>query len=731
MVLVCTLVFGCGNEHKSVQQPENYMVSKELDKAIIGQSWELLEKAQQLADTGSTINDVLALLPEDAQIMVNNNSLVYFLEGGVPMLVSFDKTKKRIKGNGAIFGNASLPPSISTNNALFAKPYIQAASQEVNVVGYERGEYKRQKKEALLVSAYPRDFGGYDDVISAAEYLSDQNNYTGSIVLRSQNLSLADYTDWQKYDLVHVSSHGERLCGYPFEVGDKIEITTAGESNFCGTVLKSGVKHGYTTIQEMQDFFFKPENYNYIDHIVIGWEDFYLKPSFFTQFYLAANLNNKIWVFSACEMGQRSDMQTTIQSVLKDSHFFYWQNTVNAEDAFPAFQEFYKNLAFEGLDAKKAYEKIPPNLKRNLPSEFVDPKGENKDTIETTTQLLHLQTGKPRHGIEVIELLHPIHETILQEGDLYPLNGDFGDGQTELMEVKLDLLGYTKEEFIQKGMTLSLFVRGQAILDHFVFLPDMPNDGIMVKKIPNKEYGVRLIFDGMEIGDIPKDLEKMEVKGYLHLDDERFSIHSEMVNINPKDVRVTARGTNTVTITYDNDTGASKFQSASAPSDVYMDTKGLVYVYVDRPQDRGWKKINMSGYMGQQMASKMMKILDLPMDVDILLGKEGLSSEVPFPTTPKPGKNLFKPLVNWPNQITQAKLSRSPNFERRETTCPSGKGDCLVFYGIQGRSKGVVIHFNELGKLERMKYKGQTLTYNYGDYTVNVPLAKELKLPSF
>ena len=135
--------------------------------------------------------------------------------------------------------------------------------------------------------------------------------------------------------------------------------------------------------------------------------------------------------------------------------------------------------------------------------------------------------------------------------------------------------------------------------------------------------------------------------------------------------------------------------------------------------------------MGQQMANKMMKMLDVPMDVDILLGKEGLSSEVPFPSTTKVTKNMFKPLVNWPNQITQAKLSRSPHFERKETTCLSGNGDCLVFYGIQGQSKGVVIHFNEKGKLEQMKYKGQTLTYNYGDYTVNVPVAKELKLPSF
>ena len=563
------------------------MVSKKLEKEALSKSWSILEKAQHMADSGSTINDVLGLFPENTQIMVNGNSLVYFLQGSVPMLVSFDKTKKRTKGGGGISGNASLYPMISTNSALLASPVVQEDSKEVNVVGHERGEYKRQIKEALLISAYPYDFGGYDDVISAAEYLSDQNNYSGNIVLRSENLTLASYTDWQKYDLIHVSSHGERLCGYPFEIGDKIEIITAGESNFCGTVLHSGVKHGYTDIREMQDFFFKPENYSYIEHIIIGWEDFYLKPSFFAEFYSTADLNNKIWVFSACEMGQRSDMRATMQSVLKDSHFFYWLNAVDPKNAYFAFQELYKNLAFEGLDAKKAFEEIPLNLKKIYPN--VTEK--RKDTaIDLGTELLHLQTGKPRHGIEVIELLHPIHETILQESDLYPLNGDFGDGQTEIMEVKLDLLGYTEEEFMQKGMTLSLFVRGKAILDHFVFLPDMPNDGVMVKKIPGKKYGVRLIFDGIEIDDIPKDLETMEIKGYLHLDDERFSIHSEEVNINPKDVKVTARGTNTVTITYDNDTGASKFQSVSAPSDVFMDTKGFVYTYVDRPQDRGWKK---------------------------------------------------------------------------------------------------------------------------------------------
>ena len=727
IVITCILFFACSEKEQSAELPPNYMVSKKLDKVVMQESWGILEKAQQMANSGNTINDVLGLLPENTQIMVNNNSLIYFLEGSVPMLVSFNKSSQKTKGGGAVSGSTFLSPRIATNNALFTNSNIQEASEEVNVLGYERGEYKRQIKEALLVSAYPYDFGRYDDVVSANEYLSDQNNYTGNIVLRSQNLSLTDYTDWQKYDIVHVSSHGERLCGYPYEVGDKIEVITAGESNFCGTVLKSGVKHGYTTIKEMQDFFFKPENYNYIEHIVIGSEDFYLKPSFFTEFYSSADLKNKIWIFSACEMGQRSDMQAAIQSILKDSHFLYWLNSVDPKDAFFALQKFYKNLAVEGLDAKKAFEKIPKQLRWGLPSEFVDPKKENKDTIQTTTELLHLQTGEPRHGVEVIKLLHPIHKTTLQEGDLYPLNGDFGDGQTETMEVKLDLLGYTQEEFIQKKMTLSLFVREDVILNHFVFLPDTPDDGVKVEKIPGKKFGVRLIFDGIEIGDIPKDLETMEIKGYLHFDDERFSIHSEIVNINPKDVKVILRGNNTVTITYDNDTEATVVKSPSAPSDTYMDTDGFIYTYIDRPQDRGWKKMNLSGFMGSRMANKMNDVLDFPMDLDILLEKQGLSTQVP--TIPKASKNIFKPLINWPNQLTQAKLSRSPNFERKETTCLSGKGDCLVFYGIHGQSKGVVIHFNELGKLERLKYKGQILNYEYGDYSVNTPPAVELKIP--
>jgi len=82
-----------------------------------------------------------------------------------------------------------------------------------------------------------------------------------------------------------------------------------------------------------------------------------------------------------------------------------------------------------------------------LPSTLPDT---SKDTIETTTSLLHLQTDDPRHGIEVIDMLNPENKNLIELNDFYPLVGDFDDGKDETLNLKVKLIGYTQAEFLEK-----------------------------------------------------------------------------------------------------------------------------------------------------------------------------------------------------------------------------------------------------------------------------------------
>jgi len=334
----------------------------------------------------------------------------------------------------------------------------------VDVVASEKGEDNRHKKKALLLSPYLSQFGNTDDGIFAKKILEKNKNYKGRVDFVSSNLSLDLYQSLGDYDLVHIVTHGERFCGSEMFVdGSEIEVTYGGDSNYCRTLLDTGIKHGFNNETEVQNFL--AENPEYKNLIVIASDVIELKSSFFRHFY-QNGIENKIWIFSACELGQQSDMRSTMNDIHLNGHFLYWSNKVRSSDASRAFNKFYRNLIKEGLDVKRAFEKIPNNLKMNL-----EYKSDNSTNV--TTSLVHLKTGKSRHGIEVIEMKHPEKKNkTIKRGDFYPLVGDFGDGQPEALTLKVELRGYTRAEFEDKQMKVGLKVDDEIVLWNKPFLPD-------------------------------------------------------------------------------------------------------------------------------------------------------------------------------------------------------------------------------------------------------------------
>ncbi len=745
ITVACLFILGCDRQKQSkADLPPNYMVSKVLRTEAVNTSWHALVEGQALANTGGSFKEILELLPDSAQVMMNKTSLMFFVEGSVPMMITkplqSDKITKGVAGKiqPTLLANATVRPLFEMDNT--------------NVIAHELGEENRQYKKALVIYPYIQQFGINEDAQPAVNYLGSHHNYRDGIKSEEIADDLALFKTWNNYDLVHVSTHGLLFCGESallsnimpldefdydtFEINDEeteqVEDYNPSGYDFteeeaekeyndtnCKTILETGIEHHFKekTKEERMAYFDKLR----IDaqFIVLTEDGVGLKANFFQHYY--PQVEDKIWIFSACEMGQHSDMQETMRSIHKNGHFLYWQNVVYSNHAINAFNKFYKNLVVEGLDAQKAHENIPVKLRTNLKSWYII----NKDTVETTTELLHLQTGEPRHAIEVVQLLHPVKETVLRSGDNYPLDGDFGDGQPETLVVKMDLLGYTRSEFEERGMTLTLKVDDHTVLNRFAFLPDDPDDAINIKKIPGKEYGLRLHFEGLEIPDLPADKETLELKAYLHFNGTDYSIHSEVVNVNPRDVRVTGSGPyGGMTITYDADTGASKYEAPDIPGGhTFSDELG--YMYVNNPR-QGWQKLNLNKFKDLGMANLGAQTQKMPYYMGTLFGKNPDSFQIPDVAK---GDVMIKPIVNWPERMTIAALSQNPEFKKQEIACLSAKGDCVRFTGVSGDATGVQIYFNVSGKLQRINMKGHQLDYEYGDYTVILPQAQELKFP--
>jgi len=719
------------------------MVSKKLDKDALGQSWEVLVNAQQLANEGKGLKEIIKQLPEGTKIMPSDGAIVFFMEGSVPMLVELP-AKPNIKiSKGTSTGSASL-----TENLL----------EEQDVIAYKRGDPEREHKKALILSPFLDEFKSDDDGLVAYNYLKENKNYKGGITFLKNRKSIEDiliYTTFADYDLVHLSTHGRKFCINPitkkkdysgemvFEIDDLTEETFALEDLFdehdaltvfdaitgeeqdtnnneyldnisCSTLIQTGIEHGldFKNLESFIEFLEDPDSN--APHLVFGWKKIHLKASFFSQYGV---LNDKLWIFSACEMGQKDDLVQVMENTHENGSFLYWSNAVNPKDAYIAFDKFYENLAKEGLDIEKSFDKIPDELKSNLESSIDVRKESEYHEIEATTDLKLLASEKPRHAVEIVDLRHPNTGLQLIDGDLLPIAGDFGDEKQERIPLKLQLIGYKKHEF--ENMTLSIKTDGYVtsiFKKKFINAPPDPN--MEISSIAGVEHGIELSFDEILIPDLKKDQEKLELKGYLHFNDNRFSVHTVSVNVNPKDVKVSGHGPKgSFTITHDYDTQATKMQASSAPNDVFSDTNGYIYAYDPK---EGWQKINISYFLSKNFQKRMSEIVGKSITKDLV-------SEIGLDTTADKA-SLFRQITNWPNQITITKLTNSDAFSKSEITCSNSNGKCYQFRGVAKETKGVVIKFNSNNKLQKMTVKGQMLDFKYGDFKVVLPAARERSL---
>ncbi len=692
------------------------MKSEVLLDAAIKESWSLVDKGQKLADQGKTASEIIKILPTGTLVSVNSSSILFYIESSTPMIIELDKKKKiQTKGSAA---KETITSNINTTQSLATFPLntpISADDKLVDVMGSERGDDEREAKKALILAPYNKtDFKGNDDADVAYKYLNENRNYKGNILFRKENITLDDFTSFDDYDLVHLSTHGLNHCvvkkidiagGYDIELID----VPIGE---CITSIATGIKHGFDDIRdEAQIAEYKKKYEKYGGAILLSKTKIYLKPLFFDYFYkkgitngveINGDLKDKIWIFSACQLGQNGMTRLVMEGVLEDSHFFYWENSVGIKDAKIAYDSFYNNLIVKGLNATKSFEEIPIHLKKDLPLSMANYTDIDSTLVfyEKTTSLEHINTGDPRHGIEVIDMLNPTDNSLVQTGDFYELVGDFNDGKDEALTLKVKLIGYTKEEFLEKQMSLSLFVDDENALSNHMFLPDNSGDNTTVASIKEHEYGVIVTITDIAIPDVGTK-EALTLKAILHLNDVNISIHKETVSIVDKGIiaHMSGDGFNAKYI-YDNKTKAAKMESKAAT--IYNDNEGFTYFY--NKKYGSWQKINVAQARMMGMAMS------------------------PFPGFDEKQYGEFEESQKIPPVIAFAINFSVGSFESRNEFRKS----TIVYKSIEGCRKfiepqGFTTIFSPTGKLLELTFGGKVkIQYEYGDYEVNLPQATEI-----
>ncbi len=211
----------------------------------------------------------------------------------------------------------------------------------------------REEKRAIVVSPFQYEFGGLDDGPVVQEILAKTRGYEGRVEFfgnetkTDAKAGVASFKGWGAFDVVHVSSHGKRLC-----VGDDcrgIVFAAALES-----VLPPGPGAEIDKIAGLEVIHERGVGIAFSE--ATGNRSLFLTADFFRDQY-PNGLTDTLVYFSACQtLGAASDLASALQG--STSVFVGWTEAVNSGDAVAAAEQFYQYLSEQGYPAEVAYDKL-------------------------------------------------------------------------------------------------------------------------------------------------------------------------------------------------------------------------------------------------------------------------------------------------------------------------------------------------------------------------------------
>jgi hypothetical protein len=306
---------------------------------------------------------------------------------------------------------------------------------EMDIVGPESEE-----KRALVLSPFHWHVPDIEDTPQVAAILAGTRGYEGRVTHLSNQeetsttVGLEHFMNWDEYDVVHVSTHGARVCS-----GGSCRGTLV--AGLLVAVLPPGPGSKAEKLKSLET-----QGVSYAKSERTGREYLVLTADFFRHHY-PDGLDDALVYLNSCESfgPEATDVVDAIRG--ESSVVFGWSETVRVVDATAAAIAMYQALS-KGYPAEVALEEIGelavghPTEGSPSPELRESPRGDGGDLrIREVIRLLHLITGEE-----------------LTAADAVPIEGTMGDGEPDAVPWLVQVDGVKPE--LAGGMTVRVLVAG-------------------------------------------------------------------------------------------------------------------------------------------------------------------------------------------------------------------------------------------------------------------------------
>jgi hypothetical protein len=292
-----------------------------------------------------------------------------------------------------------------------------------------------EEKRALVLSPFLWNFGPTDDGPRVANILRSTRGYEGRVTFasnassRDTEVSVDSFRNLDRFDVVHVATHGIRLgCKEgPCRAAIAAQVLQGPERT------EDGVSTLKVHLSEFDDRgleLAKVEGTRGLE-LDLKFTLIMLSADFFRG--SSGELQNTLIFFNACEtLG--SNGTDLAEAVRGDSSVYLgWDETVASDSAFAAALALYESLAEHGYPAEVAYDR--------LGALRFDPLGEQEAVLEMAER-----SGDEDLRIrDVVELLEPGSSIDLSPSSSVAIIGTEGDGEPDSVPYSVQVDGITSE----------------------------------------------------------------------------------------------------------------------------------------------------------------------------------------------------------------------------------------------------------------------------------------------